>query len=188
MPHIPYLPADIDSPEELVTSIRTRRGGTLLNLDRMLLHSPPFAKGWNDFLRVVRGGLSLDPKLRELAICGVAVLNGAEYEFHHHSPEFIKAGGTAAQVDALCNFENAATLTALFDAAERAVIGLTIEMTRAVQVNGSTFAALREALPDDQSRVELVGVIAVYNMVSRFLVALGIEPEQAEDLVSGGRS
>lgn len=187
MPHIPYLPADIDSPEELVTSIRTRRGGVLLNLDRMLLHSPPFAKGWNDFLHEVRGGLSLDPKLRELAICGVAVLNGAEYEFHHHSPEFIKAGGTAAQVDALCNVENAATLTALFDAAERAVIGLTIEMTRAVQVNDSTFATLREALPDDQSRVELVGVIAAYNMVSRFLVALGIEPEQAEDPVSGGR-
>ena len=100
----------------------------------------------------------------------VAALNGAEYEFHHHSPEFIKAGGTAAQVDALCNFENAATRTTLFDAAERAVIGLTIEMTRAVQVNDSTFAALREALPDDQSRVELVGVIAAYNMVSMTLL------------------
>ena len=182
MPHIPYLSADIDSPEELVTSIRSRRGGRLLNLDRMLLHSPPFAKGWNDFLREVRGGLSLEPKLRELAICGVAVLNGAEYEFHHHAPEFIKAGGTAAQVDALRNFENAAKLSALFDASERAVIGLTIEMTRAVQVNDSTFAALREALPDDRSQVELVGVIAAYNMVSRFLVALGIEPEHAQAL------
>ena len=36
--------------------------------------------------------LSLSPRLRELAMCGVAVLNGAEYEFHHHAPEFVKAG------------------------------------------------------------------------------------------------
>lgn len=108
-----------------------------------------------------------------MAICGVAVLKCAEYEFHHHAPEFIKAGGTAAQVDALRNFENAAKLSALFDASERAVIGLTIEMTRAVQVNDSTFAALREALPDDRSRVELVGVIAAYTWCRGFSLPWG---------------
>ena len=177
MPRIQYQPADIDSPEELVAAIRARRGEALLNLDRMLLHSPPFAKGWNEFLREVRSGLSLSPKLRELAICGVAVLNGAEYEFHHHAPEFIKVGGTAAQVEALLNFEAAANETAIFDAAERAVIRLTLEMTREVQVGDNSFAAVRAALPDDRSMVELVGVIAAYNMVSRFLVALGVEPE-----------
>ncbi len=179
MPRIQYQPAEIDSPEDIVSSIRARRGGRLLNLDRMLLHSPPFAKGWNDFLREVRSGLNLSPKLRELAICGVAVLNGAEYEFHHHAPEFMKAGGTAAQVEALRNFETAADETAIFDATERAVIQLILEMTYEVQVSDSSFAAVRSALPDDQSLVELVGVIAAYNMVSRFLVALGVEPEQA---------
>jgi len=54
---------------------------------------------------------------------------------------------------------------------------LTIEMTRHVQVADSTFAALRAALPHERDVVEIVGVIATYNMVSRFLVALGIEPE-----------
>jgi alkylhydroperoxidase family enzyme len=180
MPRIQYQPADIDRPVELIASIRDRRGGSLLNLDRMLLNSPAFAKGWNEFLREVRSGLSLLPKLRELAICGVAVLNGAEYEFHHHAPEFMKVGGTAAQVDALRNFEAAANETAIFDAAERAVIRLTLEMTRDVQVSDSSFAAMKSALPDDRGVVELVGVIAAYNMVSRFLVALGVEPEQAE--------
>jgi len=29
----------------------------------------------------------------------------------------------------------------------------------------------------DRQTVELVGVVAAYNMVSRFLVALGVEPE-----------
>lgn len=180
MLRIPCLPAGINSPEELVASIRARRGGTLFNLDRMLLHSPPFAKGWNEFLREVRSGLSLSPKLRELAICGVASLNGAEYEFHHHAPEFIKAGGTANQVEALRNFETGASATGLFDIAERAVIRLTIEMTREVHVSDNTFASVRGTLPDDQSMVELVGVIAAYNMVSRFLVALEVPPEQPE--------
>jgi hypothetical protein len=81
MPRIQYRSADIENPKEIVSSIRARRGGALLNLDRMLLHSPPFAKGWNEFLR--GNGLTLAPKLRELAICGVAVLNNAEYEFLH---------------------------------------------------------------------------------------------------------
>lgn len=177
MPRIPYKPHDNAGPEEIVAPIRVRRGGTLLNLDRMLLHSPAYAIGWNDFLRTVRTDLSLSPKLRELAVCGVAVLNGAEYGFHHHAPEFVRAGGTEAQVRALRGFEAAANNTALFDAAERAVLQLTLEMTRKVQVSDAAFAAVKAALPDEQQVVELVGVIATYNMVTRFLVALGVEPE-----------
>jgi hypothetical protein len=34
---------------------RERRRGALIRLDRMLLHSPPLADGWNDLLRAVRG-------------------------------------------------------------------------------------------------------------------------------------
>ena len=73
---VPYQPLDLDEPAELVTAIRKRRGGQLINLDRMLLHSVPFARGWNQFLGEVRNNLALDPKLREIAMCGVAVLNG----------------------------------------------------------------------------------------------------------------
>lgn len=177
MPRIPYQPSDLTQPAEIVEAIRARRGGQLLNLDRMLLHSPALAKGWNAFLREVRTGLELSPRLRELVMCVVAVLNGAEYEFHHHAPEFVKAGGTDAQVQALRDPEAAGRNTVLFDAAERASIQLAIEMTRGVQVNDATFSDAQSALRNNQLLVELVGVIATYNMVSRFLVALGIEPE-----------
>lgn len=177
MPRIPYQPNDLAEPRALVDSIRKRRGGQLINLDRMLLHSPPFAAGWNTFFREVRTELALLPGLRELAMCVVAVLNHAEYEFHHHAPEFIRAGGTQAQLEALRQLDTTHSSTELFDAAERATIQLAIEMTRHVHVTDTTFAAVQEALPDHQSIVELVGVIASYNMVSRFLVALGIEPE-----------
>jgi alkylhydroperoxidase family enzyme len=182
MPRIPYQPADIEEPATLVQAIRQRRGGILLNLDRMLLHSPPLARGWNSFLGEIRTGLSLSPKLRELAICVVAVINGAEYEFLHHAPELIKAGGTTQQVEALKQLDlqqlvDEASAEKLFDLAERATIALTFEMTTRVDIQNETLAALRAVLPSDQHLVELVGVIAAYNMVSRFLVALGVEPE-----------
>jgi alkylhydroperoxidase family enzyme len=178
MTRIAYQPEDLAEPAVLVDAIRARRGGRLLHLDRMLLHSPPLAAGWNGYLKAVRTGLALDPRLRELAICAVASLNGAHYEFHHHAPEFLRAGGSAQQADALRQPEQALQTSGLFDDIALAVLRLTIEMTRQVDVSDDTFAAVHAAL-GDRDTVELVGVIATYNMVSRFLIALGIEPEPA---------
>src|SRR4051795_1194573 len=90
---IPLRPQDLAEPREIVDAIRQRRGGALLNLDRMLLHSPALAGAWNNFLRTIRTELDVPLKLRELAICAVAIVNGAEYEYRQHSPIFLKAGG-----------------------------------------------------------------------------------------------
>ena len=180
MPVIPLLPQDIGEPRDLVAAIRARRGGTLLNLDRMLLYSPPFAAGWNGFLRAVRTELEVPPRLRELAICAVAILNGADYEFRQHAPEYLKAGGTQAQLAAvrrLARPDGGPDSAAAFDAGERAVIALAVAMTRSVEVARATMDSVRAALPSDRQLVEIVGVIAAYNMVSRFLVALHVEPE-----------
>ena len=175
------MPDDSAGPPELVAAIRARRSGALLNLDRMLLNSPALAAGWNAHLGAVRTGLSLDARLRELAICGVAVLNGAEYEFEQHLPVFIRAGGTPSAARALRDYAAACDDRALFDATERAAMRLVLEMTRNVAVSARTFDAVRAALPGDAQLVELVGVIATYNMVSRFLVALQIESESPAD-------
>ena len=174
---IPYLPSDIAEPRALVDAIRARRGGALLNLDRMLLHSPTLAAGWNVFLRTVRTELDAPPKLCELAICTVAVLNRADYEFVQHAPVFIKAGGTPEQRDALCFVGTDAFDAAAFTAQERAVVALTVEMTRDIEVSTATSGAALRELGNDRHFVEIVGVVAAYNMVSRFLVALGVEPE-----------
>ncbi len=176
MPRIPYQPEDLVEPANIVSAIRTRRGGTLHHLDRMLLNSPPFAQGWNAHLGAVRTGLTLSGKLRELAICAIAVLNEAEYEWLQHAPVFLKEGGSQTQLDALRKIDQA-TGSTLFDATEHAVLRLTVEMTRRVKVADSTFAAVKAALPNNQQVAEIVGVIATYNMVSRYLVALGIEED-----------
>jgi alkylhydroperoxidase family enzyme len=176
-PRIPVVPDAQLGPAEVVQAIRNRRGGTLLNLDRMLLNSPAFAVGWNSFLGAVRNGLSLDPKLRELAICAVAVLNRAEYEWLQHAPEFLAAGGTQAQLECVRDVAAASKDATRFSAVERAVLALSLEMSCQVQVSDACFAGVRAQLGSAQQLVELVGVIASYNMVSRFLEALQVQPE-----------
>ena len=100
MPNIPYITdTDIEQqavPADLVDAIRARRtSGCLLNLDRMLLHSPPFARGWNIYLGAIRKDLDVSPLLRELAICAVAKLNRAEYEWIQHAPELLPSSKAA---------------------------------------------------------------------------------------------
>ena len=172
MPRIPYVPIDLAEPAPLVAAIRKRRGGELAELDRLLLHSPPLAEGWNFHLGQVRTQLGISPKLRELAMCTVAVVNRAQYEYDAHLPLFIQHGGTKEQGEAIRQVEAAIGNTKLFDEVERATIRLTLEMTRDVQVQDSTFRAAQQALGGGTRPItELVGVIATYNMVSRFLVA-----------------
>jgi len=173
---IPYVPENPAAPREIVEAMRARRGGTLLNLDRMLLHSPELAAGWNTYLGAVRTKLALSPKLRELAICVVAVLNGAEYEFLQHAPGFLEAGGTQAQLDALRDPDAALRDEARFDDTERAALAVAIASTRTVRVPGAQFDALARRLGERET-VEFIATVATYNMVSRFLVALDIEPE-----------
>jgi alkylhydroperoxidase family enzyme len=175
---IPYKPDDDQAgPKELVDAIRSRRpGGKLLNLDRILLHSPAFAKGWNGMFAAIRGQLTVPAKLRELTIMAVGAENHAEYEWAQHEGEFTKAGGTAAQLAALKNVPAAIKNDKLFDEKERATLALTDEMTRSIKVSDATMKRVRKLLPDDQV-VELIGTIAGYNMASRFLVATGVELE-----------
>jgi alkylhydroperoxidase family enzyme len=175
---IPYLPDnDLAGPADLINPIRARRpGGKLLNLDRILLHSPPFARGWNSMFGAIRNQLSLSPKLRELAIVAIGVLNKADYEYAQHEPDFLKAGGIKEQLGALADVPAALDNTKLFDDAERATLALTYEMTRNITVADATMKRVRAILPDPQV-VELAGTIAGYNMVSRFVVAIGIELE-----------
>jgi alkylhydroperoxidase family enzyme len=174
---IPY--ADVDAaPKELVDAIRARRAnGELLNLDRMLLHSPSYAKAWNGMFGAIRGQLSVPPKLRELAIMAIGVLNDAEYEWAQHEGEFLKAGGTKEQLAALRKLRQGKVDPKLFDEAEQAALALTVEMTRNVKVKEATLKRVRARLPDAQV-VELVGAIAGYNMVSRFVVATGVQIER----------
>ena len=175
-----WTPDTKPPPDELVAAIRARRGGDLINLDRALLWSEPLARGWNVYLKAVRTELPTSRKLRELAICTVALLTGALYEYHHHAPDFLAAGGTQAELDALDRVVAGDARRSAADAAlgeiEQLVIRYAAQMTRDVQVEDALFDALKTHF-DTTQLVELTAAIATYNMVARFLVALGVRPE-----------
>jgi alkylhydroperoxidase family enzyme len=175
-----WSPALKAQPQELVDAILARRGGTLINLDKALLWSEPLARAWNVYLGAVRAGLPTSRKLRELGICTVALLTGATYEYHHHAPDFLAAGGTQAELDALDALVkgNARESTAhpALGAVEQLVIQYAAQMTLDVKVSDEVFDALRRHF-DTTGLVELTSAIATYNMVARFLVALGVSPE-----------
>ncbi len=175
---LPLLTDAQVGPPELVADIRARRGGALIDLDRLLLHSPAFALGWNEFMGRVRTALGVPPLLRELAMCGVAALNGADFEMHHHAPLYLQAGATEAQLAALHRLGDNPALAhdPVFDPSQQAVLALVVEMTRQVKVSDATFARARAVMGSDQAMFELVGVIAAYNMVSRILLALALTP------------
>ena len=178
MTRLPLLTDDQVGPPDLVAAIRARRGGQLLDLDRLLLHSPAFAAGWGELMGRVRSALGVPPLLRELAMCGVAALTGAEFELFHHAPLYLQAGGSAAQMAALRQLGSQPALAAdaVFDADQQAVLALVVAMTREVQVSDAVFDRARTVLGSDQRVFELVAVIASYNMVARILVVMQLKP------------
>ncbi len=175
-----WTPDAKPQPAELVDAILARRGGQLINLDKALLWSEPLARGWNTYLKAVRTELPTSRRLRELAICTVALLTGAHYEYHHHAPDFLAAGGTQAQLNALDRVIAGDARQQADDPAlgevEQLVIRYAAQMTRDVKVDDALFTALKRHF-DNTQLVELTSAIATYNMVARFLVALGVTPE-----------
>jgi alkylhydroperoxidase family enzyme len=178
IPH--WTPEAHPVPPELVDAIRARRGGELLNLDKTLLWSEPLARGWNVYLKAVRTELPTSRRLRELAICTVALLTGAHYEYHQHAPDFLAAGGTRAALEALQRLVQKdprhSSADPALDHLDQLVVRYAAQMTLDVKVDDVLFNAL-QAQFDTTELVELTSAIATYNMVARFLVALGVMPE-----------
>ena len=171
-----WTPEDAARDPALLEAVLKRRGGKFINLDLALLWSEPLARAWNTYLGAVRRELAVSPQLKEIAICTVARITGADYEFNHHWPEYVKAGGDDRLRSRILDPDSAATDTE-FSADERLAIRYATVMTRDVKVPHSLFALLKARFSTTEL-VELTAAIATYNMVARFLVALEVEDER----------
>ena len=159
----------------LVAKIRGARGGRLLNFYRALLHAPGLASAWLDFNNAVRFQTSLGDRARELVIMRVAALNGADYVFDVHRSRYAEpAGVTRAQVEALRDWRK----SGLFGPEESALLAYVDAMTRDVAVPDAVFKGL-QAHFSVRAVVELTVLVAAYNMHTRVLKALDIDPEPA---------
>jgi alkylhydroperoxidase family enzyme len=158
---------------EVIGKIKGARGGRLINIYRLMLHSPALANAWFDLNQAVRYGTEIDGQSRELAVIRVAILNEVEYVVRAHGPAYaLKEGLTPEQVDALANWQP----SKLFSEKQRALLAYTDAMTREISVVDAVFAEIRKHFSERQV-VELTMLIGAYNMLTRFLQALKVDPE-----------
>ncbi|KAJ5231673.1 4-carboxymuconolactone decarboxylase family protein [Penicillium citrinum] len=161
---LPYVPdpPPTNTPDEagILSNVQARRApNPLLPLDLALLHSFPVADGWNSFIGAIRTRTSLSTITRELAICRVAVVNGALFEWEQHAP-LLSEGGKVL-------------VGGVLNAEQRAVLRYTDAMTKNVSVPDGVFEELKGCFGEKEV-VEITATVAAYNCVSRFLVALDV--------------
>jgi alkylhydroperoxidase family enzyme len=158
---------------ESIAKIKGARGGRLINIYRLMLHSPVLADAWFDLNQAVRYGTEIDGQCRELAVIRVAILNEVEYVQRAHGPAYaLKEGLTPEQVAALADWRS----SNLFSERQRALLAYTDAMTREIEVPDGVFADVRQHFTERQT-VELTMLIGAYNMLTRFLKALKVDPE-----------
>ena len=165
--------ADHPELEDFIGTIKGGRGGRLINVYKLLLHSPPIAETWYQHMGAVRWKTELDGQTREIVIIRVGLLNRVDYVFNAHVPKYaVQEGLTVEQCHALKDWSS----SPLFDVKQRAILAYTDAMTRDIQVPDAVFAELRNHLSERQI-VELTVLIGTYNMHTRVLGALKIDPE-----------
>ena len=172
-PRIPETAGDGPTADLL----RVRRGGQLSMLDRLLLHSPPVAEGWDALFGALRGETTLPADVLELVVLRVAVLNDAAFEWAAHEPIARRVGLTDGQLQVLRRPDAAAE--PVWTPLQAAVLAFTDASTRDVAVPEEVFAGVRQHF-DDRQVVELTALVGGYGMVSRFLVALAVPPPDGE--------
>jgi alkylhydroperoxidase family enzyme len=174
MARIPLI-QETDHPElaDLIGRIKAGRRGGLLNVYKLLLHSPDLAQTWFDHNGAVRWKTRLDGRLREIVIIRIAHLNGIDYVLAQHVPGLAVAEGlTLAECEALADWR----ATKLFDTRERAALDYAQAMTLSTTVPDDVFAAVRRHF-DDREIVELSVLIGTYIMHNRVMKALAIDLE-----------
>jgi 4-carboxymuconolactone decarboxylase len=158
---------------DLIQKIKGARGGRLINIYRLMMHSPSLANAWFDLNQAVRYGTEIDGRSREIAVIRVAVLNKVEYVLRAHGPAYaLNEGLTPAQVEALADWRP----SDLFSGKQRALLAYTDAITREIDVPDAVFDEVRTHFTERQT-VELTLLISAYNMLTRFLKALKVDPE-----------
>jgi len=178
MARVPLLD-DKTNPElsDLIGTLRAGRRGTLINVYRLLLHSPALAESWFGHSNAVRWKTDLDGRLRELVIVRVASLLDADYIVNQHIPELTTPEGLGeAELAELPHWR----MATCFSESERAALAYADMMTRDVVVSDKVFEELKDHFNERQV-VELTVLIGSYNMNARVLTALQIDPQTQPD-------
>ncbi len=156
----------------LVYRMARRKARQIAGADRELrlepleiyAHDPRLLLGYGMLERSVAAKPRVDEHLRALAVLKSAVMQGCEFCQDIGSHEARRASVSDEQLLDLHRYRDSER----FDETERLVLDLAVGMTLTpVQVGDELFAALRARF-DDRELVELVNLIALENLRSRF--------------------
>src|SRR5438270_1421497 len=147
---------DVSSPDaqQTVELIRRERGGRFPHLFHLQMANPAIVESWLGLGTAVRYKSELDSPTRELAICLIARMTGADYEWVAHRRIAISEGFSEATLDNVLNWRNGE-----FSDKHRAVLAFAEESTRRVEISDATFDAVRPFLNQRQI-VELMTTVA----------------------------
>ena len=175
MARISLVEAEKD-PEfsEFVEKLKAGRRGKLLNIYKLLLHNPPAARGWFDYLNMVRWDLGLEGRLREMVIIRIAYLNHVQYVINQHVPELAEVEGLSiSQCDALKDWKK----SDLFNKKDRSVLNYTDAMTKDIYVSDAVYEQMSVHF-EEKEIIALTVLIGTYNMHTRIFRALNIDLEK----------
>jgi alkylhydroperoxidase family enzyme len=158
---------------DLIVRIRGARRGRLINVYKLLLHSPALAETWFAHNNAVRWKTELDGRLREMVIVRIAHLTRVQYMMRQHVPALAVPEGLTLQE---CEALGAWRESRLFGERDRAVLAYADAMTRDIQVPEDVFARVKTFFGERQI-VDLTVLIGTYNMTARVFQALEIDLE-----------
>lgn len=150
------------------------RGLGVLNVFKVMAHSPELMQSWWRMMVVLLTRLQLDARIRELAILRLFQLKGSSYGFAHH----VRIGKDVGLTD-----EDIASLAAYaksdrFSTLDRLVLQYTDAATK-LDKSAPVLARELRAHLSEREVVELTFCIANWNLMAHLLMSLDVELEPA---------
>ena len=134
-----------------------------------LIRHPALASRWLPYNDVLLNRGSIDPRVRELAICRVGWRTAANYEWLQHVRLARGLGVTDAEIDAI-----AGRGTVEWTPLEAGVLAAADDLVADFVVSDATWARLSEHF-DQQQMIELVFVIGTYTCLAMAFNSFGIQ-------------
>ena len=141
----------------------------LPNVLGTLIRHPDLAARWLPYNDVLLNRGSIDPRVRELAICRVGWRTAANYEWLQHVRLARGLGVTDAEIDAI-----AGRGTVEWTPLEAGVLAAADDLVADFVVSDATWARLSEHF-DQQQMIELVFVIGTYTCLAMAFNSFGIQ-------------
>ena len=166
---LPYLD-DKDASPEVLKILKSRP--IVLNVQRMTANAQSIFVQRSRLSNALFTQITIDPKLREIAILRTAKDCRSVYEWTRHVPAAKPVGVTDEQIAAIENWQDAKC----FSAVERLVLHFTDEVNANVKAERATLEALKQHLSAGEI-IELLIIIGHWRQTASILETMEVELE-----------